>query len=223
MHIATAPPEAGLYPELPKEMDEVGFRLQKISELQKQLEGEKEARAALYKKYRHAVNALAGADAVLLASTMSLGIGGVSLLSTVVAAPVAVGLEIAALCCGLASVGCKFGGRRLQTKAEKHDEIRVLAESKLNKTSDHISKALEDHAISDDEFRLILHEAGIFQDMKTQIRARAFHAHAAVKIDEAEKKHLILQGPRGSTRRACKSHGWEINLKFSRPPSPYTS
>ena len=49
MHIATAPPEAGLYPELPKEMDGVSFRLQKISELQKQLEQEIEARAALYK------------------------------------------------------------------------------------------------------------------------------------------------------------------------------
>ena len=168
MHIVTAsPPEAGLYPQLPKEMDGVSFRLQKISELQKQLEGEKETRTRLYKKYRRVVNVLGGADTALLASTMGLGIGGPSLLSTVVVAPVALGLEIVALCCRLASVGCKFGGCRLQTKAKKHDKIRVLAESKLNTISDHISKALEDHAISDDEFRLILSEAGKYQDMKT--------------------------------------------------------
>ena len=78
---------------------------------------------------------------------MGLGIGGAGLLSTVVVAPVTLGLKIAALCCGLASVGCKFGECRLRTKAKKHDEIHVLAESKLNTISDHISKALEDHAI----------------------------------------------------------------------------
>ena len=134
--VATALPEAGLYPELPKEMDGVSFRLQKISELQKQLESEKEARVSLYKKYNHVVNALAGADTALLASGMGLGVGGGSLLSTVAAAPVTLGLELAALCCRLASVGCKFRGHRLQTKAKKHDEIRVLAESKLNTISD---------------------------------------------------------------------------------------
>ena len=68
------PPKAGLYPELPKEMDGVSFRLQKISELQKQLGGEKEARTALYKKYNRAVNTLGGADAALLASTMGLAL-----------------------------------------------------------------------------------------------------------------------------------------------------
>ena len=57
MELASSPSlEAGLYPELPaNEMDGVSFCLQKISELQKQLEGEKEARAALYKNYRFAV------------------------------------------------------------------------------------------------------------------------------------------------------------------------
>ena len=48
MHIATAPPEE-LYPELPKEMDGVSFHLQKISVLQKRLEGERGIQAALYK------------------------------------------------------------------------------------------------------------------------------------------------------------------------------
>ena len=141
------------------------------------------------------------------AELLGLGIGGVGLLSTVVAAPAALGLKIAALCWGLASVLCKFGGLRLQTKAKKHDEILVLAESKLNTISDHISKALEDHAISDDEFRLIVSEAGKYQDMKTQIRARAFHTHATVKIDEAEKKRLILQGRKEARAELVRAVG----------------
>ena len=134
---------------------------------------------------------------------MGLGIGGTSLLSTIVEAPVALGLEIAALRCGLASIGCKFGGRRLQTKAKKHDEIRILAESKLSTISDHISKALEDHAISDDEFRLILSEVGKYQDLKTQIQVRACHA----QIDEAEKKLLILQGFEEARAKLAKAMG----------------
>ena len=131
MHIATAPPEE-LYPELLKEMDGVSFHLQNICELQKHLTGEKEVRVALYKKYRRVVNALDGIDTALLATTMGLGVGGVGLLSTIIAAPIALCLEAAAPGCGLVSVGCKFASRGLKTKAKKKDEIYVLAESKLN-------------------------------------------------------------------------------------------
>lgn len=41
--------------------------------------------------------------------------------------------------------------RRCLAKATKHDEIRVLALSKLNTVHSHNSKALEDCSISDEE------------------------------------------------------------------------
>ena len=62
---------------------------------------------------------------------MGAGVAGIAL-STVLAAPIAVALEVAALGCGLLGVGCKFVSCKLASKAKKHDEIRVLAESKLN-------------------------------------------------------------------------------------------
>ena len=40
----------------------------------------------------------------------------------------------------------------LAVKARKHDEIRALAESKLNTITEHISGALMDGRISDEEF-----------------------------------------------------------------------
>ena len=115
MHIATAPPEE-LYPELPKEMDGVIFHLQKISALQKQLEGERDVWAALYKKYRRAVNVTDVVEIVLVIGSMMLGAGGIGLLATVVAASIVVALEAIALACGLVGIGCKFISRKLLFK-----------------------------------------------------------------------------------------------------------
>ena len=123
-----------------------------------------------------------------------MGIGGVGLLTTVIAAPVVLGLEIAALGCGLLGVAGKFIGRRLSVKAKKHDEVRVLAESKLNTIADHVSRALTDGQISDEEFRLIIDEAQKYTQMKAEICTGAQKAHAAVTLDEETKNSLIQQG-----------------------------
>ena len=205
MKQATAPPvNAPLYPELPAgpaETQSVNntppdqyFRLQEISRLRKHLEDEKDKRSQLYKKYRRGINAVDAADTALISASMGMGIGGVGLLTTVIAAPVVLGLEIAALGCGLLGVAGKFIGRRLSVKAKKHDEVRVLAESKLNTIADHVSRALTDGQISDEEFRLIIDEAQKYTQMKAEIRTGAQKAHAAVTLDEETKNSLIQQG-----------------------------
>ena len=76
-----------------------------------------------------------------------MGIGVISLLSSVIAAPLGISLEIAVMGCGI-----------LGAITKKHDEIRVLAESKLNSLSDLISTALTDRDISDKEFSIIFKE-----------------------------------------------------------------
>ena len=205
MKQATAPPvNAPLYPELPAgpaETQSVNntppdqyFRLQEISRLRKHLEDEKDKRSQLYKKYRRGINAVDAADTALISASMGMGIGGVGLLTTVIAAPVVLGLEIAALGCGLLGVAGKFIGRRLSVKAKKHDEVRVLAESKLNTIADHVSRALTDGQISDEEFRLIIDEVQKYTQMKAEIRTGAQKAHAAVTLDEETKNSLIQQG-----------------------------
>ena len=52
----------------------------------------------------------------------------------------------------------EFISQKLQTKAKLHDEIRVLAKSKLNSVADHISVALNDDKVSKEEFKPILAE-----------------------------------------------------------------
>jgi len=135
-----------------------------------------------------------GVDSMLLIASLGMGIGGISLLSTVIAAPVVLGMEVAALCCGLLGVAGKFVRRKLTIKAKKHDEIRVLAESKLNTITSHVSAALVDGHISEEEFRLVLDEVSKYHQLKDKIRTGAKKANGAVAIDEEMKTSLIKQG-----------------------------
>ena len=100
-----------LYPELPISVltpsmgtaapgADQSYRLQEISRLKRRLDDERDKQVTLYKKYRCGVNALDGVDTTLLTAGMGMGIGGVGLLTTIFAAPVVLGLKIAALVCG---------------------------------------------------------------------------------------------------------------------------
>ena len=141
------------------------------------------------------MNVLDGVDTMLLTLTMGLGAAGVGLLSTIIAAPITIGLEAGAIGCGLTSAACKFASRRLHAKAKKHDEIQVLAESKLDTISDHISRALKDSVIGDNEFSMILDEVEKYQVLKGQIQVRVAHVIVEQrKMDQAERESLIKQG-----------------------------
>ena len=89
-----------------------------------------------------------------------------------IAAPVANGLQAWAIVCGLLGAGGKLVGRRLQAKFRKYYLIRGLAESKLNTIADHISVALNDDKITEEEFHLILSEVDKYNQIKTEIRGR---------------------------------------------------
>jgi hypothetical protein len=75
----------------------------------------------MQKKYRCGVDKV---DAALLTASMGMGVGGVSLLSTIIAAPVVLGLEIGALVCGLLGVGGKFISYRLAVKAKNTTRLQ---------------------------------------------------------------------------------------------------
>ena len=193
--VPTAPPaqmtEAeSIYPKLdPPQQDEgSSFRLTEIRDLQRRLERERDERSKLYKKYRRAINIVDGVDTALVASSMGMGVAGVGLLSTIIAAPVVVGLEAGALVCGLAGIAGKYVSRRLLVKAEKHDEIRVLAISKLNSMADVISNALGDGHISPEEFKLVLGEVERYGQMKADIQKKTREA-----AREASKSELMAE------------------------------
>ena len=191
----SAPPATdvaeSIYPQLdPPTDDGSSFRLSEIRKLERRLELERDDRAKLYKKYRRAINVVDGVDTVLLVSSLGMGAVGVGLLSTIIAAPTVVALEAGALVCGLTSVAGKYVSRKLLAKAKKHDEIRVLALSKLDTVSDVVSHAIRDGRISSEEYKLVLDEVEKYNRMKETIRDKSQKTYNALG-NEASKNDLI--------------------------------
>ena len=155
------------------------------------LEKERDFRASLYKIYRRGVNVVDGLDTALSVASAGLATSGVGLLTTIIATPVAVGLQAGAIVCGLLGAGGIFIGRRLGVKARKHDQIRVLAESKLNIIAERISTALTDDKVSEEEFRLILSEVDKYDQMKAEIRRGRQNQGGLSEIEKKQLFHLM--------------------------------
>ena len=56
------------------------------------------------------------------------------------------------------------------SKEKKHDDIRLLAQSKLDSISETISQAIQDENVSPTEFHKILQETEIYCKLKAGIR-----------------------------------------------------
>ena len=158
----------GLYP--PLETTGKNHRHQHMAEVRARLEKERDFRASLYKKYRRGANVVDGLDTGFSVAGAAMAATGVGLLTTIIATPVAIGLQAGAIASGLLGAGGRFIRRKLEAKAKKHDQIRVQAVSKLNSIADRISAALTDDKISEEEFRLILSEVDKYDQMKAEIR-----------------------------------------------------
>ena len=174
------PTAPSLYPELPVE-DGQNYRLQKISEIEQTLIKERDNRQSLFKKYKKTINVTDGVDMTLISGSVIMGGIGI-------AVPFMLPLEIAAIVCGVAGVCVKFVRRRLHSKAQKHYEIKTLADGKLNSVKDLISKALNDGQISQQEFKIILDELDRYNSLKDKTRSKQSG------MSEVERKTLIEEG-----------------------------
>ena len=181
-----------IYPKLPPIEDQgQGYRLQKINEIQTFLEKEVETRGALSKKYFRAAKIVDNMDTVLIAITLGGGAGGIGLLSTIVAAPAVIAIEGVALFTGLLTIIGKYSIKKSTSKAEKHEKIKTIASAKLDTISSHISKALSDNKVTDEEFWLILEELEKYKVMKGEVRSKT-----KKKIETELEETLIERGRR---------------------------
>ena len=85
-------------------------------------------------------------------TAIGLGITGVGLLSTIVAAPAVIGMKAVSIVMGLLRVVENQAIKTLSLKIEKHEKIAMLAVTLLNTISSLISKVLSDDSISDEEY-----------------------------------------------------------------------
>ena len=191
-----------IYPKLPTappiEDQGQGYRLQKINEIQAFLEKEVETRGALSKKYFRAAKIVDNVDTVLIAITLGGGAGGIGLLSTVIAAPAVIAIEGVALFTEFLSIIGKYSVKRSTSKAEKHEKIKTIASAKLDTISSHISKALSDNKVVDEEFRLILEEFEKYKVMKEEVRSKT------KKKIATETEELLIERGRQEARESFR-------------------
>ena len=128
-------------------------------------------------------------NTVLITITIGTGAGGISLLSSTVAAPAVIAIEGVARFTGLLSIIGKYSVKRSTSKAEKHEKIKTIASAKLDTISSHISKALSDNKVTDEEFRLILEELEKYKVTKEEVRTKT-----KKKIVTETEESLIERG-----------------------------
>ena len=171
---------ANIYPSLTEFKPEI-IRLNVITDIKKQFEGEIEYRRQLTKKYKRACNTLDGLNNASTAISVLTGISGIGLLTTVVSVTICIALEGTAFVCGMFSIICNISCKKINKKIEKHEAIYTLASSKLNTINELVTKSLEDQVIDEVEFHLILAEKEKYEQMKKEIRSNFIPE----KIDEA--------------------------------------
>ena len=165
------------------------YRLKVISDVQKFFEEEINKRDSFSKKYFRMSKIVNMVDNGLIIITIGAEGTGAVLLSTGVGAPFALALGISGVVTGAISLIGNIFSKKATTKAEKHLKIKTLASAKLDTIASHISKALMDDYISDEEFKLIMSEMDKYKAMKEEIRN-----NTKKKLKTEEEESLIERG-----------------------------
>ena len=187
------------------------FRLKHIQEIQKFLEEEIKTREGISKKYSRISRIINMVNNGL--NTILLGAGGTGgvLLVTGVGAPFAAALAFGGVLVGGITIIGNFYSRKAITKGKKHLKISERAISKLDTIASHVSKALMDDHVSNEEFNLILEEMNKYKTMKEEIRN-----NTKKKLNDEEKKSLIEKGKQEATNSFRKlveeKPGWAFGV-----------
>ena len=165
------------------------YRLKVINDVSKFLEEEINKRDAFSKKYFRISKVVNMIDNALIVVTIGAEGTGAVLLSTGVGAPFALALGISGVVTGAILLIGNIFSKKATTKAEKHLKIKTLATAKLNTITTHVSKAMMDDFISDEEFKLIMEEMEKYKALKEEVRS-----NTKKKLKTEEEESLIEKG-----------------------------
>ena len=165
------------------------YRLKIIREVQEFLEEEIKKREAFSKKYFRIAKVVNMIDNGLITITIGAEGTGAVLLATGVGSPFALALGISGVVTGAISLIGNIFSKKATTKAEKHLKIKTLAMAKLDTIASHISKAMMDDFINDEEFKLIMEEMNKYKALKEEVRN-----NTKKKLKTEEEESLIEKG-----------------------------
>ena len=145
------------------------FRLSEIIGIENYFYQEINERKPYIRKLNKYITIFEYIDKILI--ILSATSGGVSIISfiSIVGVPVGIASASFTLIFSIAKGIIKILLKTTRNKKKKHDNILMLAKSKLNSTEILVSKALNDMDISHEEFTIILNEKDKYDRMKYKI------------------------------------------------------
>ena len=166
------------------------YRLTKLSEIEAYFLNEIEVREQIAKKMKR-FNTITGiVDTGLITSTVITGGISIAAFASSAGLPVGIALSGTSPLLSLATAITQNSFKISIVKQEKHDSIKLLAQSKLDSIANIISQAMQDGDISPTEFHKVLQEVEKYRKLKDDIRNQA---KAKVKEIMKEQREEILK------------------------------
>ena len=152
--------ETKIYPDLnpaaPEEPQT--YRLKRLTEIEEFFLDEIEVREWIAKKLKRSNTITGIADTGLTTSTVVTGGISIAAFASGVRLPFGMDLSGTSLILSLAAAITRKSFKTFTVKQEKHDSIRLLAQSNLDSVANIISQAMQDGDISPTEFHKVLQE-----------------------------------------------------------------
>ena len=185
-----------LNPMAPQEPQ--SYRLNILSEIEAFFIDKIEVCEQIAKKMKR-FNAITGiVDTGLITSTVITGEISIAAFASGVGLPVGIALSGTSLLLSLATAIAGKSFKIFTVKQEKHDAIKLLAQSKLDSIANIISQAMQDEDISPTEFHKVLHEVEKHCRLKADIRNQT---KAKVKEIKKEQREEILEQGRKESKK----------------------
>ena len=185
-------PTLGLSAPPSQEVNLQTYRLTKISEIEAYFLDEIDARKKLVKKIKRFSTITAVLDTSLITTAAITGVISVAALASGIGLPVGISLSATSLLLSLATTITRKTISIFKSKEKKHDDIRLLAQSKLDSISETISQAIQDENVSPTEFHKILQETENYRKLKADIRKQAKAKQA--KLSKEQREEILEQG-----------------------------
>ena len=175
-----------------QEVNPQTYRLAKISEVEAYFLDEIDAREKLAKTIKRFSTITAVLDTSLITTTAITGGISIAAFACGIGLPVGISLSATSLLLSLATTITRKTISIFNSKEKKHDDIRLLAQSKLDSLSGTISQAIQDENVSPTEFHKILQETENYRNFKADIRKRAKTKQA--KLSKGQREEILEQG-----------------------------
>ena len=169
------------------------YRLKELTEIEAYLLDEIEVREQIAKKMKrfNTITGIVGTG--LITSTVVTGENSIAAFASSVGLSVGIALSGTILLLSLSTAITRKYFKTFTIKQEKHNAIKLLAQSKLDIIANIISQAMQDGYISSIEFHKVLQEVEKYRKFKADIRNQA---KAKVKQITKEQREKLLKQER---------------------------